>query len=60
MRHLVLPGITGLWQILGRSDIPYEEMVQLDYLYVANWSLRWDIKIIFRTLLAIARKRGAY
>lgn len=60
MRHLVQPGITGLWQILGRSDIPYEEMVQLDYLYVANWTLRWDIKIILRTFLAIVRKRGAY
>lgn len=60
MRHLVKPGITGLWQILGRSDIPYEEMVQLDYLYVANWTLRWDIKIILRTVLAIVRKRGAY
>ncbi|MBI5870722.1 MAG: sugar transferase [Actinobacteria bacterium] len=60
MRHLVQPGITGLWQVLGRSDIPYEEMVQLDYLYVTNWTLRWDIKIILRTVLAIVRKRGAY
>ncbi|MHB0866072.1 MAG: sugar transferase [Thermoleophilia bacterium] len=60
MRHQVQPGVTGLWQILGRSDIPYEEMVQLDYLYVANWSLRWDIKIILRTFIAILRKRGAY
>lgn len=60
MRHLVQPGITGLWQILGRSDIPYEEMVQLDYLYVTNWTLSWDIKILLRTVLAIVRKRGAY
>lgn len=60
MRHMVQPGITGLWQILGRSDIPYEEMVQLDYLYVTNWTLRWDIKIILRTTIAIVRKRGAY
>jgi len=60
MRHLVQPGITGLWQILGRSDIPFEEMVQLDYLYVTNWTLRWDIKILMRTILAITRKRGAY
>jgi len=60
MRHMVQPGITGLWQILGRSDIPYEEMVQLDYLYVTNWTLRWDIKIILRTIRAIVRKRGAY
>lgn len=60
MRHMVQPGITGLWQVLGRSDIPYEEMVQLDYLYVTNWTLRWDIKIMLRTAIAIARKRGAY
>jgi exopolysaccharide biosynthesis polyprenyl glycosylphosphotransferase len=60
MRHIVQPGITGLWQILGRSDIPFEEMVQLDYLYVTNWSLHWDIKIILRTAIAIVRKRGAY
>ena len=60
MRHLVQPGITGLWQILGRSDIPYEEMVQLDYLYVTNWTPRWDFKIMVRTLIAIVRKRGAY
>lgn len=60
MRHLVQPGITGLWQILGRSDIPFEEMVQLDYIYVTNWTIRWDIKIIFRTFVAILRKRGAY
>ncbi|MFA5802244.1 MAG: sugar transferase [Thermoleophilia bacterium] len=60
MRHMVQPGITGLWQIMGRSDIPYEEMVQLDYLYVTNWTLRWDVKIILRTVMAIVRKRGAY
>lgn len=60
MRHEIQPGITGLWQILGRSDIPYEEMMQLDYLYVTNWTFRWDIKIILRTLIAIVRKRGAY
>jgi exopolysaccharide biosynthesis polyprenyl glycosylphosphotransferase len=60
MRHMVQPGITGLWQILGRSDIPFEEMVQLDYIYVTNWTLRWDLKIIIRTFIAILRKRGAY
>jgi len=60
MRHFVQPGITGLWQVLGRSEIPFEEMVQLDYIYVTNWTLMWDIKIILRTVIAIARKRGAY
>lgn len=60
IRHLIQPGITGWWQILGRSDIPFEEMVQLDYLYVTNWTLKWDLKILLRTIIAIARKRGAY
>ena len=60
MRHQVKPGITGLWQILGRSDIPFQEMVQLDYLYVTNWTLKGDVKIILRTVMAIVRKRGAY
>jgi exopolysaccharide biosynthesis polyprenyl glycosylphosphotransferase len=44
------PGMTGLWQVLGRSDIPFEEMVKLDYLYVTNWSLGHDFKLLFRTL----------
>jgi lipopolysaccharide/colanic/teichoic acid biosynthesis glycosyltransferase len=44
------PGMTGLWQVLGRSDIPFEEMVKLDYLYVTNWSLWYDFRLLFRTL----------
>ena len=43
------PGITGLWQVLGRNDIPFDEMVKLDYLYVTNWSLWWDMKILCQT-----------
>ena len=54
------PGITGLWQVLGRSDIPFSEMVTLDYLYVNNWSLWGDVKLLARTLPVVARKRGAY
>jgi exopolysaccharide biosynthesis polyprenyl glycosylphosphotransferase len=54
------PGITGLWQTLGRNDIAFEEMLQLDYLYVTNWSLWWDIKILCRTLPAVLASRGAY
>jgi exopolysaccharide biosynthesis polyprenyl glycosylphosphotransferase len=54
------PGITGLWQVLGRSDIPFSEMVTLDYLYVTNWSLWGDIKLLVRTLPAVMRGRGAY
>ena len=54
------PGITGLWQVLGRNDIPFEEMVKLDYVYVTNWSLWWDVKILVQTLPVVLNRRGAY
>jgi lipopolysaccharide/colanic/teichoic acid biosynthesis glycosyltransferase len=55
------PGITGLWQVLGRSDIPFEEMVKLDYLYVTTWSLWQDFRLLFRTIpVVLAGARGAY
>jgi exopolysaccharide biosynthesis polyprenyl glycosylphosphotransferase len=54
------PGITGLWQVLGRNDIPFEEMVKLDYVYVTNWSLWWDIKILCQTIPVVLGGRGAY
>jgi exopolysaccharide biosynthesis polyprenyl glycosylphosphotransferase len=54
------PGITGLWQVLGRNDIPFDEMVKLDYLYVTNWSLWWDLKILCQTAPVVLAKRGAY
>src|SRR6266566_4837534 len=54
------PGITGLWQVLGRSEIPFEEMTKLDYLYVTNWSLWGDVRLIFGTIPALARTRRAY
>jgi exopolysaccharide biosynthesis polyprenyl glycosylphosphotransferase len=53
------PGMTGLWQVLGRTSIPFEEMVKLDYLYVTNWSLWSDFRLIMRTLPAVLLKRGA-
>jgi exopolysaccharide biosynthesis polyprenyl glycosylphosphotransferase len=53
------PGITGLWQVLGRTVIPFEEMVKLDYLYVTNWSLWQDVRLLVRTLPAVLRQRGA-
>jgi exopolysaccharide biosynthesis polyprenyl glycosylphosphotransferase len=52
------PGITGLWQVLGRSGIPFHEMVRLDYVYVADWSLWGDIRLIFRTVPLLARSRA--
>ncbi|MCS7006659.1 MAG: sugar transferase [Thermoleophilia bacterium] len=54
------PGMTGLWQVLGASDIPFDEMTKLDYLYVTNWSLREDLRLILLTLPAIVRARAAY
>ncbi len=54
------PGITGLWQVLGRNDMPFEEMVKLDYLYVTNWSIWWDLKILCQTIPVVLGKRGAY
>jgi exopolysaccharide biosynthesis polyprenyl glycosylphosphotransferase len=54
------PGMTGLWQVLGASDIPFEEMTKLDYLYVTNWSLKEDFRLILLTLPSLGRKRKAY
>jgi exopolysaccharide biosynthesis polyprenyl glycosylphosphotransferase len=54
------PGITGLWQVLGRSEIPFEEMTKLDYLYVTNWTLWRDLQLLLRTIPAVFRPRGAY
>jgi exopolysaccharide biosynthesis polyprenyl glycosylphosphotransferase len=54
------PGITGLWQVLGRNDIPFDEMTKLDYLYVTNWSIWWDLKILCQTIPVVLGRRGAY
>lgn len=53
------PGLTGLWQVLGRTRIPFEEMVKLDYLYLTNWSLWSDVRLILRTVPAVVLRRGA-
>ncbi len=52
------PGLTGLWQVLGRTKIPFEEMVKLDYLYATNWSLWGDVRLLIRTLPAVLRRQG--
>lgn len=56
----VLPGITGLWQVSGRSDISYEERVRLDMYYVRNWSIWLDLQLLFQTIPAVLRAEGAY
>lgn len=59
-RLLVKPGITGLWQVSGRSDISWEDAVRLDLYYVENWSLSLDLLILWKTIFAVARSSGAY
>ena len=59
-RFLARPGLTGLWQVNGRSDIPWEEAVRLDLYYVENWSLLLDAMILFRTLRVVVQGRGGY
>jgi exopolysaccharide biosynthesis polyprenyl glycosylphosphotransferase len=53
------PGITGVWQVMGRATIPFDQMIMLDYLYVANWSLWTDIKLILQTVPVVLARRGA-
>jgi exopolysaccharide biosynthesis polyprenyl glycosylphosphotransferase len=59
-RALVNPGMTGLWQISGRSDVSDEERIRLDHSYVDNWSVVQDLVIVCRTLRAVLKREGAY
>ncbi len=59
-RSAVLPGMTGLWQIAGRSDLSFDDLVRLDFYYLENWSLWLDITILVKTLPAVLSRRGAY
>ncbi|ADD46003.1 exopolysaccharide biosynthesis polyprenyl glycosylphosphotransferase [Stackebrandtia nassauensis DSM 44728] len=59
-RLLVRPGITGLWQVSGRSDLSWDDAVRLDLFYVDNWSLTTDLQILLRTIAVVLRRRGAY
>ena len=59
-RLAVKPGITGLWQVSGRSDLPWDEAERLDVRYVENWSLALDVQILWKTLSAVLRGSGAY
>jgi len=56
----VLPGITGLWQVSGRSDISYDDRVRLDMYYIRNWSIWLDLQLLFQTFPAVLKGRGAY
>ena len=59
-RYGVLPGMTGLWQISGRSGLSFDDLVRLDFTYIENWSLWLDISIIVKTIPAVITRRGAY
>jgi lipopolysaccharide/colanic/teichoic acid biosynthesis glycosyltransferase len=59
-RYNVLPGITGLWQVSGRADLDFEDMMKLDLYYVEHWSLGLDLQIIIRTVFAVLSGKGAY
>ena len=59
-RLMVRPGITGLWQVSGRSDLPWDEAVRLDLRYVENWSVALDLQILWKTAFAVIRGSGAY
>jgi len=59
-RFLVKPGITGLWQVSGRSNLSWEDTVRLDLFYVENWSMTGDIAILWRTAKAVLAREGAY
>jgi lipopolysaccharide/colanic/teichoic acid biosynthesis glycosyltransferase len=59
-RLLVRPGITGLWQVSGRSDLSWETALRLDLYYVDNWSILSDVQILLKTIRAVVRPEGAY
>jgi exopolysaccharide biosynthesis polyprenyl glycosylphosphotransferase len=59
-RYLVLPGMTGLWQVAGRSDLTFDDLVRLDFYYLENWSIWLDITILIKTPFAVFSRRGAY
>ena len=59
-RYLVLPGMTGLWQIAGRSDLTFDDLVRLDFYYLENWSIWLDVTILFKTPFVVLGRRGAY
>ena len=59
-RYLVLPGLTGLWQVSGRSELDFDDLVHLDFIYLENWSLALDLTILLKTIPAVFTRRGAY
>jgi exopolysaccharide biosynthesis polyprenyl glycosylphosphotransferase len=59
-RYLVLPGLTGLWQVSGRSELDFDDLVRLDFLYLERWSVGLDLSILLKTVPAVLSRRGAF
>jgi exopolysaccharide biosynthesis polyprenyl glycosylphosphotransferase len=59
-RYLVLPGMTGLWQVSGRSELDFDDLVRLDFLYLERWSVFLDLSILVKTVPAVLARRGAF
>lgn len=59
-RYLVLPGITGLWQVSGRAELDFDDLVRLDFLYLERWSIGLDLSILLKTIPAVLSRRGAF
>jgi len=59
-RYLVLPGVTGLWQVSGRSELDFDDLVRLDFLYLERWSIGLDLSILMKTVPAVLTRRGAF
>jgi exopolysaccharide biosynthesis polyprenyl glycosylphosphotransferase len=59
-RYLVLPGMTGLWQVSGRAELDFDDLVRLDFLYLERWSIGLDLTILLKTIPAVVARRGAY
>jgi lipopolysaccharide/colanic/teichoic acid biosynthesis glycosyltransferase len=59
-RYLVLPGITGLWQVSGRSELDFDDLVRLDFLYLERWSVFLDVTILLKTIPAVLKGKGAF
>ena len=59
-RYLVMPGITGLWQVSGRADLDFDDLVRLDFLYLERWSVFLDLSILVKTVPAVLARRGAF
>ncbi len=59
-RYLVLPGITGLWQVSGRAELDFDDLVRLDFLYLERWSIMLDLTILLKTIPAVLSRRGAF